>query len=102
MLISYHFGSNKNFYAHLGPYIGVLLNAKDDSTAEDFGFAFNDFDLGISYALGYKIYLNQNIKLFTEVEISPGLIDVFAVQIDSSGSAVNGRTSFNLGVLFNL
>ncbi len=71
-LFTHHAGSARNFHMHLGPYIGILLGAEGEATGLDLTYVFHKIDLGISYALGYKVNLNEHIKIFTELEISPG------------------------------
>lgn len=102
ILITHHAGANRNFHMHLGPYIGVLLDAEADNTGEDLSFALHAVDLGISFAFGYKVYLTESVKLFTEIEFSPGLIEIFAIENNIDYTIVNGRTSLSFGVLFEL
>jgi hypothetical protein len=103
VLISYHFGSNENFYAHFGPYVGVLLGAEEEDTSLDLTYVFNPIDLGLSYAIGYRLYITESVRLFTEVEVATGLVDVFAIDnLNADYTVVNGRTHLNFGILFNL
>jgi hypothetical protein len=87
---------------HVGPYIGFLLGAEADATGLDLSYVFHKVDLGISYGAGYKLDLTKHIKLFTELEISPGLIDIFQIEVINFRRIVNGRTSLSFGVLFDL
>ena len=94
-----------NWYMHLGPYFGFLLNAEAENAqvGTDLSYVFRGFDLGISYALGYKLEINKYMKLFAEFEISPGLINIFKIDnLNADYTVVNGRTSLNFGVLFDL
>lgn len=54
----------------------------------------------IYFLIGYKFELNDKTKLFIEYDGQSGFTDIFKI---NNGDAVrNGRSSLNLGVLFNL
>jgi hypothetical protein len=101
-LITHHAGKNRNFHMHVGPYIGFLLGAEADATGLDLSYVFHNVDLGISYAVGYKLNITEHIKIFTEFEVSAGLLNIFAIDANVDYTVVNGRTSLNFGVLFDL
>ena len=100
VMANWHFGSNRNWYLNFGPYIGFLLNAEDSALGTDVKEAFKSTDFGLALGIGYKFDLGDNAKLFIEYDAQSGVTDIFE---NNEGDAVrNGRSSLNVGVLFNL
>ncbi len=100
IMANWHFGSNRNWYLNFGPYAGVLISAKDSELDMDVKEAFRGLDFGLAYGIGHKFNIGTNTKLFIEYDGQSGLLDVFEENLGNSVS--NGRSSFNLGLLFNL
>ncbi len=97
---NYHFGRTRRWYFNFGAYVGFLLSAEDTLFGIDFKDAFNSSDLGLSYGIGYKHPLSDNLKLFIEYEGQSGVIDIFK---DNSGDTIlNGRSAFNAGLVFTV
>lgn len=100
IMANWHFGSNRNWYLHFGPYIGVLINATDSELGLDLKDGFKSSDLGLALGIGHKFEINDNTKLFIEFDGQSGFTDIFE---DNPWDAVsNSRSSLNFGVLFNL
>ncbi|PQJ21570.1 porin family protein [Tenacibaculum sp. SG-28] len=100
VMANYHFGSNRNWYLNFGPYIGFLITAEDSELGIDLKDGFNGTDFGLAFGIGYKFELNTNTKMFIELDGQEGFIDIFEM---NEGKAIrNGRSSVNLGLLFNL
>lgn len=100
VMANYHFGSNRNWYLHFGPYVGFLVNAKDSKLGMDLKEGFESTDFGLGLGIGYKFAVDEKLKLFIEYDGQSGFSDVFA---NNTGSSVlNSRSSFNVGVLFIL
>jgi len=100
VMANWHFGSRKNWYLNVGPYIGFLLNAEDSEFGLDISEAFNNTDVGLAVGIGYKFMVSDKIKLFAEFDGQSGFIGVFD---EVEGENVrNGRASFNVGILFDL
>ncbi|MEZ4802749.1 MAG: porin family protein [Gelidibacter sp.] len=101
VMANWHFGSTRKWHLNFGPYVGFLLNAKDKEKGMDFKDAFSSTDFGLAFGIGYKFPIADNTKLFIEYEEQYGFIDIFAGNAGGS-DVVNSRSSFNVGVLFNL
>jgi opacity protein-like surface antigen len=102
LMATLHFGSKNNWYLNLGPYIGVLLDAEDAKTGADLTDDFNSTDIGVAFAAGYRIKLGDNVKLFLEYDFQHGVDEIFMIDTNVNYKLTNGRSGFNLGLLFNL
>ncbi|WP_299255270.1 porin family protein [uncultured Lacinutrix sp.] len=100
VMANWHFGSTRKWYLNFGPYVGILLNAEDSKLGMDVKEAFNTTDFGLAFGIGYKFEIADNTKLYVEYDGQSGFSDIFK---ENAGSSVrNGRSSFNVGVLFAL
>lgn len=100
VMANWHFGSNRNWYLNFGPYIGFLISAEDSELGLDLKDGFKSTDFGAAFGIGHKIKVDDNIKLFIEYDAQSGFSDIFE---ENAGEAIrNGRSSFNIGVLFSL
>ena len=100
VMANWHFGSNRNWYLNFGPYVGLLINAEDSELGIDLKEGFKSTDFGLALGIGYKFNLNDTTKLYIEYDGQSGFTDIF--EINPGDSVRNGRSSFNVGVLFNL
>ncbi|PVX47246.1 outer membrane protein with beta-barrel domain [Flavobacterium sp. 103] len=96
--VNWHFG--KIFYINLGPYVGILLGAKETGTDSNIKNNFESIDYGLQMGVGVKIPINDKYKIFFEWEGQGGLPDIATINYDST--VYNSRGSFNLGVNFVL
>ncbi|MBF6640680.1 PorT family protein [Flavobacterium sp. J49] len=98
VMASWHFGNNRNWYLHFGPYFGFLLNAEETRYGEDITEAFNENDFGFALGIGVKIPVSNKLKLFFELDGQGGLTDIF--KQNNYSAVTNSRTSFNIGLNF--
>ena len=101
LMANWHFGSNRNWYLNFGPYLGILTSAKDSKLKKDHKNAFNSTDFGLAFGIGYKFDVGSNTKLFIEYDAQSGFSEIFKNNSNSS-TIRNGRSSFNVGVIFNM
>jgi len=99
VLANWHFGSNRNWYLNFGPYVGFLVSAKETKKGRDVKEALNSNDFGIGLGIGYKFVLSDKLKMVIDYDSQSGLNNIFKV---SNTTIRNGRSSFNLGVLYSL
>lgn len=100
IMANWHFGRNRNWYLHFGPYVGILMNAKDSELGINVKDGFKTSDIGLDLGIGVKFELNDTTRLFIEFDGQSGFTDVFE---ENFGQTIrNGRSSLNFGVLFNL
>jgi hypothetical protein len=92
-----HFGNDNMWYASAGPYVGILLSAKDNYDNADLKSHFNSTDIGLSGGLGIKFPLNNRLKIFFEYEGQLGFSNILA---NAPDGAQNFRSAFNLGLNF--
>ena len=99
-MANWHFGSNRDWYMNFGPYVGFLISAEDSELGLDLKDGFKSTDFGLALGIGYKFEIDDNLKLFIEYDGQSGLSDIFE---ENAGDSIrNARSSFNIGVLFNL
>lgn len=100
VMANWHFGSTRKWYLHFGLYAGFLLNAEAKANGMDVSDAIESVDIGLAAGIGYKFPITEKANMFIEYDGQGGFTDVFA---NNTGDAVrNSRSSFNIGVLFNL
>jgi hypothetical protein len=98
VLANWHFGSAKNWYLNFGPYVGILLNAKETAGGMDLKPIVTSADYGADLGIGVKFPIATKAKLFIELNGQAGINDVFK---DNSGYAVrNSVSAINIGVNF--
>lgn len=100
VMANWHFGSNRNWYLNFGPYLGFLVKAEDSELEMDVKDAFNTTDFGLAFGIGYKFKINENLKMFGEFDGQSGLTNIF--ENNSGDSVRNGRSSFNIGLVFTM
>lgn len=98
VMASWHFGNDRNWYLHFGPYFGFLMNAEETRYGEDVTEVFNDNDFGLALGIGVKIPVSNKLKLFFELDGQGGLSDIF--QQNDFSAVTNSRTSLNIGLNF--
>ncbi len=102
VMANLHFGRKRNWYLNLGLYTGFLVNAElDGEDTKDF---FNNVDIGLALGIGVKFPISDKAKLFIEYDGQSGFIDIVE-KSENNGSSLelrNGRSAFNIGVLFTL
>ena len=98
LLAAVHFGNNNNWYANFGPYVSFLIDAEATETGTDVTEAFNENDLGIFVALGYKFKVSDKLKLSLEFNGDRGFINAFNENSDTS--VFNRKSALSIGLLF--
>jgi hypothetical protein len=100
VMANWHFGRKRNWYLHFGPYVGILLNARETAFNTDLKSTFNGTDVGFSSGVGVKFPISNNAKLFVEADGQDGFTDIF--QSNSDAAVFNERFSINIGINFSL
>nr|WP_294775370.1 porin family protein [uncultured Flavobacterium sp.] len=98
VLASWHFGNNRNWYLHFGPYFGFLMNAEETRYGADVSDGFNNNDFGLALGIGVKVPISNKLKLFFELDGQGGLTDIF--QQNDYSAVTNSRTGLNIGLNF--
>lgn len=96
----WHFGRKRNWYLHLGPYAGFLLNSKAKDLDLDTTDEFRTADFGIAFGGGVKFPISEKLKIFVEYDEQTGLSEIF--EKNSNSRMTNARLSLNVGVNFLL
>jgi opacity protein-like surface antigen len=95
-----HFGSENNWYANAGPYVGFLLSAKENYANTDLKSSFSSTDFGAAGGLGIQFPLTNKLKIFFEYEGQLGVSNILVNLTSYSDGASNFRSAFNLGLKF--
>ena len=101
VLASWHFGYSNNWYVHFGPYVGILVGAKETTDDIDVKQIFNTVDAGIDVGIGVKIPISNRAKIFFEYDGQGGLTNIFKDNGDYS-SVQTLRSSINAGINFSI
>ena len=101
VLASWHFGYTRNWYVHFGPYVGILVGAKETTDDIDVKQIFNTVDAGIDVGIGVKIPISNRSRIFFEYDGQGGLTNIFKDNGDYS-SVQTLRSSINAGINFSI
>ena len=97
VMANWHFGRTRNWYLNFGPYVGVLMNARESYTNKDIKDDFNSTDFGLAVGIGVKFPISKSVKMFIEADGQGGITDIFKNNPDES--VQNSRSSINVGFL---
>ena len=89
IMAEYEFGNSKKFFVNGGPFLGFLLSTK--SKADNFPYYDSTLlnkkiDIGLSFGIGTKIYLNDRSSLNIELRENLGLINISDVEVFDNGT----------------
>lgn len=99
-MASWHFGSTRKWYINFGLYTGFLLNAQVTETGVDSSNLIQSVDIGFAAGIGYKFSISHNVHMFVEYDGQRGINAV--LDFDTLKDTINSRSSFNIGVIFDL
>ncbi len=96
IMANWHFGKNRRWNMHFGPYFGMLLSANNGS--QDVKDLFNSSDLGFDFGIGYKLPIGDQ-WIFIETDghtpFSNNLKDPL-----TTFDFVFGRNALSIGLIF--
>ncbi|MGY4536362.1 hypothetical protein ACVW0P_000769 [Mucilaginibacter sp. UYNi724] len=98
IMANWHFGRTKNWYLNFGPYVGVLLNAKESAGGTDFKDYFNSTDVGLDLGIGVKFPVTNTSRFFIELNGAGGITDM--VKNNTGPALRNSASSVNIGFAF--
>lgn len=106
MILEHNFGIDKNFYFGVGPYISLLVTARnnyyDKIALNEF---YNDIEGGLYFNIGKKVVSSDKLSFFYELGFSTTLSNTNKgsdFSITSIGENYNNNVMFiNVGILFN-
>lgn len=98
VMANWHFGKKRNWYLNFGLYTAFLTKAEIEDI--DISPAFEESDFGLAFGIGVKFPISDRAKFFVEYDAQSGFSNI----VKNSGSVTvsNGRSAFNVGVLFDL
>lgn len=95
---NWHFGATRKWNLNFGFTPGFLLKA--DAEGIDVSEMFKNFQLGLSYGIGYKLEISDNFSLLIDYQGVVGLTNI--VDESDVSSTMNTGSSINLGAVFVL
>lgn len=94
---NWHFGSTRKWNLNFGLTAGFLASAElDGNDVKDF---IENFQLGISYGIGYKLEITENFSLLFDLQALVGLTDI---SVETAFTNQNVGSSLNIGAVFKL
>lgn len=94
---NWHFGSTRKWNLNFGATPGFLL--KSTYQGLDIKENIEKFHLAITYGIGYRIELSQNIGVLVDWQ---GLVGITQIPKTSESTWLNAAGSFNAGLVFAL
>jgi hypothetical protein len=101
VLATWHIGAEKLWYVNAGPYVGILLSAKNDYNNADDKAKYNTIDAGANLGLGIQFplsYKSTRTKIFFEYNWQIGAANISA--ISSTNTATLMRQALSAGIRF--
>ena len=100
LMVNWHFSKHRSWYLSFGPYLGLLISAKDSELQADIKNQISLYENGYALCIGYKYEITNNTKLFLECDGQNGVKNIIAG--DNNYSVWNSRGAYNIGVLISL
>ena len=80
-MAKYEFGNSKKFFVNGGPFLGFLLSAENKADIPSVGQITDNgnsknIDVGLSFGIGTKIYINDKSDLNIELRENLGLLNI--------------------------
>jgi hypothetical protein len=97
IMANLHFGKTRNWYLNLGPYMGILLNAKTTTNNIDLTNYINGPEAGLAAGIGLKFPIAGRSKFFIEYLGQGGVFDISKKNLVSY---YNISGSLNVGINF--
>lgn len=94
VMANWHFGKNRRWNLHFGPYIGLMLST--ESGGIDVSEFYTSTDGGIDLGIAYKFPIGD-LWFFVE---SDGQTPFSNALINSSSNFVYSRSALSIGVIF--
>lgn len=101
---NWHFARRKNWYLNFGPSFSYLISGKSEMNDEvdiDIKDYVSSFDLGLGFGIGHVFNINDQMQLFVDYQGYAGILDVAEDEV-LPYSIQNSRSSFNVGLIFDL
>ena len=105
IMAKYEFGNSKKFFVNGGPFLGFLLSVKsklDNFPDIDFTTLYKKIDIGLSFGIGTKIYLNDRSNLNIELRENLGLKNISDVVVIDNGNIKTNSLNLILTWDFNM
>jgi len=110
---NWHFGRERNWYVNFGLYAGVLANAEfeveepavveepvdEEVTIADANDIFKSSDFGLAFGVGVRFPIDYKTRIFIEYDGQTGIANIADLEDETIR---NGRSSINVGILFDL
>lgn len=99
LMANWHFGNNRNWNLNFGPFLGVLVSARDSKFNSNLKSELNSTDFGLAFGIGHKFKINDHLKFYIEYDGQIGSMNIF--EEDFNNNIRNIRSSLNIGILLD-
>jgi len=102
------FGSGLKFFVNAGPYLGILLSAKDEIPAIgnqpantiDTKDITESIDFGLTGGIGIIIPAGKKLGISIEIRDDLGLVNISKAPVYNGGTLKNNTLNFIAGIVF--
>ena len=106
IMAKYEFGNSKNFFVNGGPFLGFLLSLENKvitSTRQTtFTTLTKKIDVGLSFGIGTKIYINDKSDLNIELRENLGLLNLSDDEVYEGGNLKTNSLNLILNWSFDI
>ena len=107
IMAKYEFGNSKKFFVNGGPFLGFLLREENKADVPsvgqitDNGYSKN-IDVGLSFGIGTKIYINDKSDLNIELRENLGLLNISDNEVYEGGNLKTNSLNLILNWSFDI
>tara|TARA_B110000967_G_scaffold168645_1_gene177701 strand:- start:119 stop:751 length:633 start_codon:yes stop_codon:yes gene_type:complete len=107
IMAKYEFGNSKKFFVNGGPFLGFLLSAENKADIPSVGQITDNgnsknIDVGLSFGIGTKIYINDKSDLNIELRENLGLLNISDNEVYEGGNLKTNSLNLILNWSFGI
>jgi hypothetical protein len=108
IMAKYEFGNSKKFFVNGGPFLGFLLREENKADVSSVGqittidLINKKIDVGLSFGIGTKIYINDKSDLNIELRENLGLLNISDNEVYEGGNLKTNSLNLILNWSFGI
>jgi|TARA_B110000902_G_scaffold163471_1_gene186962 hypothetical protein len=108
IMAKYEFGNSKKFFVNGGPFLGFLLREENKADVPSVGqittidLINKKIDVGLSFGIGTKIYINDKSDLNIELRENLGLLNISDNEVYEGGNLKTNSLNLILNWSFGI
>ena len=108
IMAKYEFGNSKKFFVNGGPFLGFLLREENKADVPSVGqittidLINKKIDVGLSFGIGTKIYINDKSNLNIELRENLGLLNISDNEVYEGGNLKTNSLNLILNWSFGI